>query len=257
MMQEKKGRVAGKVALITGGASGVGREDALLFAREGARVVITDVNAEAGAALAREIGADALFLRQDITREEDWQQVMAATVERFGRLDVLVNNAGILLPSALEETTLELWRKIQTVNVEGYFLGCKHAVQTMKQTGGGSIVNMSSLAGLSGLAMFPAYCASKHAVVGLSRSVAAYCKTKGYNIRSNTVHPDGINTPMIAAMADHMDLLSQVTSRNPDMPRSTDPINIANVVLFLASDESQFINGAELRVDNAFLSTGD
>lgn len=257
MSQEKKGRLAGKVTLITGGASGVGREDALLFAGEGARVVITDVNEEDGRALAGEIGDNALFLRHDITREDDWQRVMAATVEHFGRLDVLVNNAGILMPSALEDTSLELWRKIQTVNVEGYFLGCKHAVREMKKTGGGSIVNMSSLAGLAGMAMFPAYCASKHAVVGLSRSVAAYCKTKGYNIRSNTVHPDGINTPMIAAMADHMDLLSQVTSRNPDMPRSTDPINIANVVLFLASDESQFVNGAELRVDNAFLSSGD
>ena len=257
MSQEKKGRLAGKVAIITGGASGVGREDALIFAREGARVVITDLNEDAGQALAKEIGDDALFLRQDITREDDWQQVMAATVERFGRLDVLVNNAGILLPGAIEDLSLEQWRKIQTVNVEGYFLGCKYAVREMKKTGGGSIVNMSSLAGLSGLAMFPAYCASKHAVVGLSRSVAAYCKTKGYNIRSNTVHPDGINTPMTAAMVNHMDLLSQVTSRNPNMPRSTDPINIANVVLFLASDESCFMNGAEVRVDNAFLSSGD
>lgn len=243
MSQEKRGRVDGKVTIITGGASGVGREDALLFAREGARVVITDVNEEAGQALAKEIGDNTLFLHHDISSETDWQRVMTSTIERFGRLDVLVNNAGILIPSSIEDTSLELWRKIQAVNVEGYFLGCKYAVLEMKKTGGGSIVNMSSLAGLSGLAMFLAYCASKHAVVGLSRSVAAYCKTKGYNIRSNTIHPDGINTPMIAAMANHMGLLSQVTSRNPDMPRSTDPINIANVVLFLASDESRFVNG--------------
>jgi len=249
-------RVEGKVAIVTGGASGVGREDALLLAREGAKVVITDVNDAAGQVLAAEIGDGAMFLHHDIAVEADWERVVAATVQRFGRLDVLVNNAAILQVGSIETTTLEMWQKVQRVNSEGYFLGCKHAVLQMKRNGGGSIVNMSSLAGLAGMSAFCAYSASKGAVTAMTRSIAAYCKASGYNIRCNSIHPDGIKTPMTAALAGQFDPATVNTGGDP-MARMCESVDVANVVLFLASDESRFINGAEIRVDNGYLMSGD
>ena len=249
-------RVQGKVVIVTGGASGVGREDALLFAREGARVVVTDVNEAGGRAVAAEIGDAALFLRHDIASEADWKQVVETTVARFGRLDVLVNNAAILQIGSIEDTTLEMWQEVQRVNADGYFLGCKYAVLQMKANGGGSIVNMSSLAGLAGMSGFAAYSASKGSVTALTRSVAAYCKGRGYNIRCNSIHPDGIKTPMFASVADQIDpKMLNITA--DAMARMCEPIDVANVVLFLASDESRFVNGAEIRVDNGYLMSGD
>jgi 3(or 17)beta-hydroxysteroid dehydrogenase len=249
-------RVQNKVAIVTGGASGVGREDALLLAREGARVVITDVNEAAGRAVAAEIGDAALFMRHDIASEADWKSVVDSTVQRFGRLDVLVNNAAILQIGSIEDTTLEMWQTVQRVNADGYFLGCKYAVLQMKANGGGSIVNMSSLAGLAGMSGFAAYSASKGSVTALTRSVAAYCKGRGYNIRCNSIHPDGIKTPMFASVADQIDpKMLNITA--DAMARMCEPIDVANVVLFLASDESRFVNGAEIRVDNGYLMSGD
>jgi 3(or 17)beta-hydroxysteroid dehydrogenase len=249
-------RVQGKVAIITGGASGVGREDALLLAREGAKVVITDVNDAAGQAVAAEIGDNALFLHHDIASEADWKQVVETTVKRFGRLDILVNNAAILQLGSIEDTTLEMWQKVQRINSDGYFLGCHHAVLQMKKNGGGSIVNMSSLAGIGGMSGFCAYSASKGAVAGLTRSVAAYCKARGYNIRCNSIHPDGIKTPMLAAVAAQIDPATINVSGDP-MARMCDPIDVANLVLFLACDESRFVNGAEVRIDNGYLMSAD
>jgi 3(or 17)beta-hydroxysteroid dehydrogenase len=255
MTQADKGRLAGKVALITGGASGVGRADALLLAREGAKVVITDVNAEAGQALAAEIGK-ALFLKHDIASEQDWKAVVESTLARFGKLDVLVNNAAILQLGSIEDTTLEQWQKVMDINSTGYFLGCKYAVQAMKKNGGGSIVNMSSLAGIGGMSMFCGYSASKGAVSALTRNVAAYSKRMGYNIRCNSIHPDGIKTPMTAALAGKFDP-SELSNTADPLARMCDPEDVANAVLFLASDESRFINGVELRVDNGFLLNAD
>jgi 3(or 17)beta-hydroxysteroid dehydrogenase len=249
-------RVQGKVAIITGGASGVGREDALLLAREGAKVVITDINDAAGQALAAEIGDDAIFVHHDIAQEADWQKVVDAAVKRFGRLDVLVNNAAILQLGTIEDTTLEMWQRVQRINSDGYFLGCKYAVQQMKNNGGGSIVNMSSLAGISGMSGFCAYSASKGSVAALTRSVAAYCKARGYNIRCNSIHPDGIKTPMLANIVGQVDPASLNVAGDP-MARLCDAIDVANVVLFLAGDESRFVNGAEIRVDNGYLMSGD
>jgi len=249
-------RVRGKVVIVTGGASGVGREDALLFAREGARVVVTDVNEAGGRAVAAEIGDAALFLRHDIASEADWKQVVETTVARFGRLDVLVNNAAILQIGSIEDTTLEMWQKVQRINADGYFLGCKHAVLQMKTNGGGAIVNMSSLAGLGGMSGFCAYSASKGSVAALTRSVAAYCKGRGYNIRCNSIHPDGIKTPMFASVAEQVDPATLNITADA-MARMCDPIAVANVVLFLAGDESSFVNGAEIRVDNGYLMSGD
>jgi 3(or 17)beta-hydroxysteroid dehydrogenase len=248
-------RVEGKVCIVTGAASGVGREDALLLAREGAKVVLTDLNEEAGRQVAAEIGANALFVRQDIASEADWQNVIKLCLERFGRLDVLVNNAAILALGSIEDTSLELFQKVQKINSEGYFLGCKYAVQAMKESGGGSIINMSSVAALGGMPMFCAYSASKGAVAAMTRSVALHCKQQGYRIRCNSLHPDGINTPMTQALTGGQPIPQEALDADP-MNRMCAPRDIANVVLFLASDESRFVNGAEIRVDNAQLISG-
>jgi 3(or 17)beta-hydroxysteroid dehydrogenase len=249
-------RVKDKVALITGAASGVGKADALLLAAEGARVVLTDVDEDAGRAVAREIGDTALFVRHDIADEADWQRAIDATLQRFGRLDVLVNNAAICPIGTIEDTSLELWRKVMRVNGDGYFLGCKHGVQAMKgNAGGGSIVVMSSVAALGGLAPMCAYTGSKGAVTALARSVAIHCKRSGYRIRCNSIHPDGIWTPMTQAMLPNVDPATLGIGSDP-MARMCDPMDVAQLVLFLASDESRFVNGAELRIDNAQLIGG-
>ena len=146
MARNGKGRVQGKVVIVTGGASGIGKQDALLLASEGARVVITDLNEDGGLSLAREIGDAATFVRHDISSDDDWKAVMTFTQERFRRLDGLVNNAGILVMGSIEDATLEEWQKVHRVNADGYFLGCKYGVVAMKSSGGGSIVNMSSIA---------------------------------------------------------------------------------------------------------------
>ncbi|MGH8382854.1 glucose 1-dehydrogenase [Pseudomonas sp.] len=247
-------RVEGKVCIVTGAASGIGREDALLLASQGARVVLTDLNEQAGREVAAEIGANALFIRHDIASEDDWQRVIKTTLEHFGRLDVLVNNAAILVPGTIEDTSLEVWQKVQKINGDGYFLGCKYAIAAMKESGG-SIVNMSSVAALGAMPMFCAYSASKGAVAAMTRSIALHCKQKGYRIRCNSVHPDGVNTPMTQALTGGQVIDQALLDQDP-MNRMCAPRDIANVVLFLASDESRFVNGAEVRVDNAQLISG-
>ncbi|HSV80249.1 MAG TPA: SDR family oxidoreductase [Ramlibacter sp.] len=246
-------RVKDKVAVITGAASGVGRADALLLAREGARVVLTDVNEEAGRELAREIGDAALFVRHDIAEEDQWRRVIAAARERFGRLDVLVNNAAICPVGTIEETSLDQWRKVMRTNGDGYFLGCKYGVEAMKGNAeGGSIIVMSSVAALGGLPPMCAYTGSKGAVTALARNVAMHCKRSGYRIRCNSIHPDGIWTPMTQAIAPGLDPEALGIGTDP-MARMCEATDVANLVLFLASDESRFVNGAELRIDNAQL----
>lgn len=256
------GRVSGKVAIVTGAASGVGKEDAILLAREGAKVVLTDVNEEAGRAVADSIGEDALFVRHDIAEEPDWTRVIATTTEKFGGVDVLVNNAAILAQATIEETDLALWRKIQRINSDGYFLGCKHGLAAMKTRPNGSIINMSSMAGIGGVSSFCAYSASKAAVAGLTRTVAAHCRAQLYKIRCNSIHPDGIATPMVFNL--HKEKGAPTSSayvREKDprqlQARFCQPQDIANLVLFLASDESKFINGAEMRIDNGYLMWAD
>ena len=168
------GRVQNKVAIITGAASGVGKEDALLLAREGANVVLTDVNEEAGLAVAKQIGDAALFVRHDIADEQQWKDVIAKTEAKFGGLDILVNNAAILMYGNIEDTDLATWQKIQRVNSDGYFLGCHHGLAAMRKRPSGSIVNMSSMAGIGGVSSFCAYSASKGAVAAMTRSIAAH-----------------------------------------------------------------------------------
>lgn len=249
-------RVENKVVLITGAASGVGKADALLLAAEGARVVVADINCQDGQAVADEIGAHALFIELDVTDETHWQRAIAQTLAHFGRLDVLVNNAAICPLGTIEEASLEQWRNVMRVNADGYFLGCKYAVKAMKLNAtGGSIIMMSSVAALAGLAPMCAYSGSKGAVTALTRSVALHCKQQDYRIRCNSVHPDGIWTPMTQAMLPDLDPVALGVGDNP-MARMCMPQDVANLVLFLASDESRFINGAELRIDNAQLISG-
>lgn len=248
-------RLAGKVALITGAARGQGAAEARRFVAEGAKVVIADVLEAEGRALAAELGEAARFQPLDVTNPEQWQAAVEVTQAQFGKLDVLVNNAAILAVASIEDTSLELWRKVQTINGDGYFLGCKYAIEAMKETGGGSIVNMSSVAALGGMAAFCAYSASKGAVAAMTRSIAVHCKQQGYRIRCNSVHPDGVNTPMTQALAGGQPIPQEALDADP-MNRMCAPRDIANVVLFLASDESRFISGAELRVDNAQLISG-
>lgn len=256
------GRVSNKVAIITGAASGVGKEDAILLAREGANVVLTDVNEEAGRAVAKDIGDAAIFIKHDISSEQGWKDVIAQTKAKFGGVDVLVNNAAILAQANIEDTTLELWEKIQKVNSDGYFLGCKYGLEAMKERPSGSIVNMSSMAGIGGQSSFCAYSASKAAVAGLTRSIAAHCRARLYKIRCNSIHPDGIATPMVFNLhKDKGSLTSQAYVREKDpkqlQARFAQPQDIANLVLFLSSDESKFINGAEMRIDNGYLMWAD
>lgn len=246
------GRVQDKVCIVTGAASGMGREDALVLAREGAKLVLTDINAEAGQALADEIGANAIFIKHDISVEAEWQSVIETTLKTFERLDVLVNNAGILQMLSIEDTSLEMWQTIQRVNSDGYFLGCKYAIGAMKETGGGSIINMSSVAALGGMPYCAAYSASKGAVAALTRSIAIYCKERRYRIRCNSIHPDGVDTPMTQVYTGGIPEEVKSDPKN----RMCDPVEIANAVLFLASDESRFVNGLEMRVDNAQTISG-
>jgi NAD(P)-dependent dehydrogenase (short-subunit alcohol dehydrogenase family) len=243
------GRLAGKVALVTGAASGIGRATAALFHREGAKVAATDRD-EAGL---KALGPDAdLTLVQDVTDEERWREVVDAVVAKFRRLDILVNSAGIGDLGNIETTTLADFRKLNAVNAEGTFLGCREAVRAMKQTGGGSIVNLSSVAGIIGDASSLAYCASKGAVRLLTKSAALHCARAGYGIRVNSVHPSFAETPMVlegVARAKDPERVRAGLERAAPMGRMGKAEEVANMILFLASDESSFTTGAELMVD--------
>ena len=248
-MSGRTGRLAGKTALITGAASGIGRATAALFHAEGAKVVATDRN-EAGLADTK-VFAD-LVLPQDVTDEARWRQVVDAVVTGFGQLDILVNSAGIALKGNIETATLEDWRKTHAVNVEGTFLGCREAIRVMKAAGGGSIVNLSSVAGIVGDAQSTAYCASKGAVRLLTKSAALHCGRAGYNIRLNSVHPSFADTAMVQeliASSKNPERVREGLARAAPMGRMGRAEEVASTILFLASDESSFTTGAEIVVD--------
>ena len=244
------GRVEGKVALITGAAQGLGLADAQVLAREGATVVMTDIQDEAGEAAAaaiREAGGNATFRHLDVSSESEWKAVLQDIRDEHGRLDVLVNNAGLVQMANPEECSLESFRLHNSVMNEGVFLGCKHALPLMHETGGGSIINMSSTASHLGYPIFFAYSAAKGAVRSMSKAVAVHCQMNGYNIRVNSLHPVAIDTPMIDQTSSELGLenksdLSPVGLGEPE--------DVANVVLFLASDESKYVNGSEIVIDN-------
>ena len=183
------GRLEGKTALVTGAASGIGLQTSIRLAEEGARVMMTDINLEKVRQQAEKIDANATFLKLDITEEEEWISVLDETVKRFGRLDILVNSAGMVLIADVEQITLEDWRKVHAVNLDGTFLGCKHGVRVMKEFGAGSIINLSSVSGMIGGFNLAAYNSSKGAVRMLTKSVALHCARAGYGIRCNSIHP--------------------------------------------------------------------
>ena len=246
------GRVAGKVAIVTGAASGMGKADALLLAAEGAKVVLADLNEADGKAVADAIGENAVFMTLNVTDEENWKSVIAATVETFGQLDILVNNAGIIALGNIVDTTLESWWLVNSVNSDGVFLGCKHAIPEMARSGGGSIINMSSVAAIHGQSFVAAYTASKGAVRALTKNIAMYCKEQKNGIRCNSVHPDGVKTPMVVKVATGKETATQEEVEEiGKFGNMCEPEDVANLVLFLASEESRFINGAEMLIDNA------
>jgi NAD(P)-dependent dehydrogenase (short-subunit alcohol dehydrogenase family) len=246
-------RLAGKVALISGGARGMGAAEARLFAREGARVVLGDVLEAEARAVVAEIaakGGEALFVPLDVTREADWQRAVAAALERFGSLGVLVNNAGVGAAGRLEETTLEAWQRVMDVNATGVFLGTKAVIPAMRRAGGGSIVNISSQLGIVGADnSSPQYQASKGAVRVLTKLTALQYAREG--IRANSVHPGPIVTAMTERRRRDPAQYQLTLSRIP-LGRYGEPDEVAYGVLYLASDESAFVTGSELVIDGGW-----
>jgi 3(or 17)beta-hydroxysteroid dehydrogenase len=252
------GRVEGKVALVTGGAMGIGKACALLLAREGAAVVVTDIQEADGAAVAQAIeaaGGRALFVKHNVAQEADWQRVIKQTLDAFGRLDIVVNNAGIGKTTNVEEDTLEGWRFLLSVNLDSVFLGTQYGIKALKRTGGGSIINMSSIEGIVGDPGLASYNASKGGVTLLTKSAALYCAKAGYNIRVNSVHPGYIMTPLITSTMDASGngeaMLKYLESLHP-VGHLGEPDDIAYGVLYLASDEAKFVTGSQLVIDGGY-----
>ena len=255
------GRVEGKTAIITGAARGLGKGMALLLAKEGAKVAVTDILEDVGKETAEEIrreGGEALFIKHDVTSEDSWSAVIKEVLSKFGKLDIMVNNAGVQIIKEIAETSLEEWRGLMSVNLEGVFLGTKHAIRAMRESGGGSIVNISSIAGIIGTADdTAAYCASKGGVRLFTKAAALECSKIGhnYNIRVNSVHPGVIKTDMVASMmAQDAELKKRLESNHP-IGFLGKPIDIAYAVLYLASDESRLVTGAELVVDGGWTAS--
>jgi NAD(P)-dependent dehydrogenase (short-subunit alcohol dehydrogenase family) len=254
------GRVQGKVAIVTGATKGLGRASAILLAREGAKVVLTGRNSEEGEDAVRTIlaaGGEAFFVKQDVADEQGWPRLIDETVTRYGRLDVLVNNAGIAIAANVEETTLEQWRLTMAVNLDGTFFGTKYAIDAMKKTGGGSIINLSSIDGNIGEANLAAYCASKGGVRAFTKAAAVHCGEAGYSIRVNSIHPGYIWTPQtqnyLADLGTQEAEKQKVTALHP-IGRLGEPDDVAYGVLYLASDESRFVTGSELVIDGGYIA---
>jgi 3(or 17)beta-hydroxysteroid dehydrogenase len=259
-------RVKGKVAIITGGAGDLGKATALLLSKEGAKVVITDVDDIKGKEVVEDIrreGGKAIFLNHDVTSEQGWKQVIEKTLSEFGRLDVLVNNAGVFLRKFVEDISLEEWRWVMSINLDGVFLGTKHAIGAMKRSGGGSIINISSVAGLVGMvADTSAYAASKGAVRLFTKACAVQCSKAGhdYNVRVNSLHPGFILTPMlekvfqteVESTGRSYEEVRMAREEWAPMGRLGTPEDIAYGVLYLASDDSKYMTGAELVIDGGY-----
>ena len=250
-------RLQGKIALVTGGASGVGLEVVKLLLSEGAKVAFSDLNESAGQQLATELGEHALFLRHDVSSEADWKSVGAAVQQKLGAINVLVNNAGILLPGDMETGRIEDFSRLLKINTESVFLGCQQGIAAMKDSGG-SIINMASVSSWLPVEQYAGYSASKAAVSALTRAAALNCRKQGYAIRVNSIHPDGIYTPMMQASLPKGVVKEMVlhNAKNNRGGRAYMPERIAQLVLFLASDESSVISGSELHADNAILGMG-
>jgi 3(or 17)beta-hydroxysteroid dehydrogenase len=250
-MSGSVGRLEGKVCVVTGASSGIGAASARLFANEGAKVILTDVQDQKGEEVARGIGEAARFFHHDVSQEKDWQQILEKVSRKFGRLDVLVNNAGVLVSGTVETSSIEDFHRANAVMVDGVFLGCKYAIAEMKKSGGGSIVNLSSIAAQIGQPHFLPYSAAKGAVRTMTKSIAVHCQIQKYNIRCNSVHPGAISTPMYEEVKKASQELLPPELLKASPGGRADPSEVASMLLFLASDESRFVNGAEMIVDNA------
>ncbi|MGQ7843751.1 SDR family NAD(P)-dependent oxidoreductase [Granulosicoccus sp. 3-233] len=237
-------RLDNKIAIITGGANGQGAAEAELFVSAGARVVITDVNRQAGEEVAARLGENCTFFEHDVSSEEDWARVIDGTVKLYGQIDVLVNNAGIFRVLGLEETELDVWNQTVAINQTGVFLGMKAVAPEMKRQKAGSIVNISSIAGLAA-SKAHAYCATKWAVRGMTKAAAVELGPS--RIRVNSVHPGYIETPMLDAFGVPRE---ELVARIP-FGRTAEVIEVAKLVLFLASDDSSYCTGHEFVVDGA------
>jgi NAD(P)-dependent dehydrogenase (short-subunit alcohol dehydrogenase family) len=245
--------VDGKVALVTGGAQGLGQAIAELLAREGAQVVITDLQEEKGGALAAGIGAGFVF--QDVSKEEDWERVVGEVVSTHGGLHILVNNAGVALLKTVVDTTLEEWRRLHAVNLDGVFLGVKHGIPAIAASGGGSIVNISSMEGIIAHPEMPAFNSSKGGVRLLTKSAALYCGRERNGVRVNSVHPAFVTGPLLQHYLDHQsdpdEALAELEDAHP-IGALGDPEDVAFGVLYLASDESKWVTGSELVLDGGW-----
>lgn len=256
-------RLQGKITHVTGAARGIGAAIAAAFAREGARVLVSDLDGAGAEAVAGEIGAAALPLTLDVREEDHWRAAQSAILERFGQLDVLVNNAGItgfegpFFAHDPEHATLEAWRAVHAVNLDGVFLGCKYAIQAMRRTGAGSIINMSSRSGVVGIPGAAAYASSKAAVRNHTKTVALYCAEQGLRVRCNSIHPAAILTPMWEPMlGEGPDRETNMAACVADTPlrRFGTPEEVAAIALMLASDEAAYVTGAEFHVDGGILA---
>ena len=250
------GRVQGKMALVTGGAQGLGEAIGKMLAKEGAKVTLTDVNGAGAEKVAAESNAahgagTAFAFQHDVTDEAQWQEVLKAAHAAMGGLNVLVNNAGIGSLGSVEDETYDMFKKVQTVDVDSIFLGCKYAIPLMRDHGLGSIVNISSIAGIIASGNYVAYNTAKAAVRHLSKSIALHCAKTGGQIRSNSVHPVFINTPILDRTKEMFgeEKALEKLGRQIPLGKVGEPDDIAYAVLYLASDESKLVTGAELKVD--------
>ena len=252
------GQVQGKVAIVTGGASGIGAASAETLAREGAKVVVTDIDDALGVAVVDRIqgaGGEAVFLHQDVTEEQRWPEIIAATLERYGRLDIMVANAGVGIGGMIIEMTLEAWRRQTAINLDGVFLSVKHSIPAMMKSGGGSIVITSSVAGLRGAPGLAGYCATKGGVRLFAKAAAMECAAMNANIRVNTVHPGIIDTPIWGKIPGERPGANapidphEMAKFSVPLHRAGRAQDIANGVLYLASDLSAYVTGTELVID--------
>ncbi len=254
-MGATEGRVAGKVALVTGGGSGLGRAISEMLAREGARVAVTDIDEAAARETVDAIEAvrpgGAIALAHDVTEAAAWSAALEATLAAFGGLHILVNNAGIAEGGSIEDTDLKTWRRVHAIDLDGVFLGCKLALPHIHAAGGGSIVNISSIAGIVAGHNMAAYNSAKAAVRHLTKSVALHCAKQGYGIRCNSVHPAFVRTPILDPLVTRFGEQEAYAKLGRQIPmgRIGEPEEIAYGVLYLASDESSFMTGAELVLD--------
>lgn len=250
------GRCSNKIALVTGGASGIGAASARMLAEQGARVMVADRDESNGARVADEIGEGAAFVALDVADQGSWEHAVATTQEAFGGWNVLVNCAGILRHGSVESESLDDWNHVMEVNVKGTWRGCKLAVANMKETGG-SIVNLSSIAGIEGGSDLCAYSTSKGAVRLLSKSIALYCAERGLQVRCNSVHPGIIETPMVHTyFAERDDPEAERQAWDQVMPLGIrgEPEDIGHMIVYLASDESRLVTGAEMVVDGGAMA---